>query len=184
MLEKHSDKDIMNSCIPQFQSAYRQFHSFETALERVNNDLICIKAERKRSILVLLDVSAAFDTVEHHALPCDLENLGITRFALYWFKTYFTDINFKVIVKDEEFEIGSMKYGVPHSTKIGPVLFIIYKVNLQYMLNYYNVSYHLYTGVTQTYFKLDSNDQCVSKLNSLLNAAQPRMFKRKLIEVE
>ena len=143
MLKKYNDPDILNShqslhntsflskvmeyaclqqllkhlnnfdCLPQFQSAYRQFHSVETALCRVYNDLICNKADGKCSILILLDLSAAFDTVDHHTLLCDLENLGITGFALSWFKTYLTDRNFKVIVKDEESKIGIMKYSVP-----------------------------------------------------------------------
>ena len=100
-------------CLHHFPSAYRQLHSVETVLCRVYNDLICYKAEGKCSILILLDLSAAFDTVDHQTLPCDLENLGITRFALSRFKTYLTDRNFKVIVNDEESELGSKKYGVP-----------------------------------------------------------------------
>ena len=140
MLKKESDPDVLNSyrplyntsflskvmeyaclqqllkhlnnfdCLPHFQSAYRQFHSVETALCRVYNDLICNKADGKCSILILLDLSAAFDTVDHHTLLCDLENLGITGFALSWFKTYLTDRKFKIVVSDEESEIGSMKY--------------------------------------------------------------------------
>ena len=48
------------------------------------------------------------------------------------------------------------------------------------MLNYYNVTYHFYADDTQIYFKLDSKDQCISKLNSVLNAVQTWRFKRKL----
>ena len=73
-----------------------------------------------------------------------------------------------------------MKYGVPQGTILGPVLFIIYTLTLQYMLSYYNVTYHFYADDTQIYFKLDSKDQCISKLNNVLNAVQTWMFKRKL----
>ena len=97
--------------------------------------LKCIKAEVNCNILVLLDLSAAFDTVDHHTLLCDLENIGITGFALSWFKTHHPDRNFKVIVKDEESEIGRMKYGVPQGTILETILFIIYTLTLQYMLN-------------------------------------------------
>ena len=100
-------------CLPQFLSAYRQFNSVETALCRVYNDLIFNKAEGKCSILILLDLSAAADTVDYQTLLCDLENIGITGFALSLFKTYLTDTIFKVIVNDEESELGSMKYGLP-----------------------------------------------------------------------
>ena len=68
-------------CLPHFQSAYRQFHSVETALCRVHNGLIRKKADGKCSILILLALSAAFDTVDLHILLCDLENLDITGFA-------------------------------------------------------------------------------------------------------
>ena len=100
-------------CLPQFKSAYRQFHSLETALCRVYKNLICYKAEGKCSVLILLDLSAGFDAVDHQTLICDLEHLGITGFVLSWFKSYLIDRNFKVIVNDEESELGRMKFGVP-----------------------------------------------------------------------
>ena len=152
--------------LPQIQTEYRQINSVITALCIVYNDLICSKAEGKCSIIVLLDISAAFDTVDHQTctLLGDLENLGITWFALSWFKIYLTDRNCKCIVNDEESEIGNMKYGGPQGTILGPVLFIIYRLTLQYMLNYYIVSYQFYANDTKIYSKLDSKDQCVSKL--------------------
>ena len=118
-------KHLINfDCLPQFQSAYRQLYSVETALYRVNNDLLCNKSKSKRSILVLLDLSAASDTLDHHTLLSDLENLGITGFASSWFKAHLTDRTFKVIVNDEEPEIGSMKYGVPQGMILGTVMLI------------------------------------------------------------
>ena len=90
---------------------------------------MCNKAEGNCSILVLLDPSAAFDTVDHHRLICDLEYLCIAGFALSWFKTCLIDRNFKVIVNDEKSEIGSTKYGVPQGTIIGPVSFITLACN-------------------------------------------------------
>ena len=79
-------------------------------------------------------------------------------------------------MNDEESEVGKIKYGYYS----GPVLFIIYTLTLQYMLNYYNVTYDFYADDTQIYFKLVSKDQSTSKLNSVLNAVQTWMFKRKL----
>ena len=73
-----------------------------------------------------------------------------------------------------------MKYGVPQGTDSDPVLFIVYTLTLQYMLNYYNVSHNLYAEVTQLNFKLNSKDQCVSKYNTVLNAVEMKTFKRKL----
>ena len=80
---------------------------------------------------MLLDLSAAFDSVDQHTLLCDIENLGTTGFALFWFKTYLTDGNFKVIANDDVSEIDSMKLGVPQGTYLAPVFFIIYTPTLQ-----------------------------------------------------
>ena len=104
----------------------------------------------------------------------------MTGFALSCFKTYLTERSFKVIVKDEESEIGNMKYGVPQGTILGPVSFIIYTLTLQYVLSYYKVIYHFYADDTQINFKLDRKDQCNSILNSILNAVQTWLFKIKL----
>ena len=54
--------------IPSFQSAYRKFHSTETALLRIQNDLLLAIDQRKLSALVLIDLSAAFDTIDHQLL--------------------------------------------------------------------------------------------------------------------
>ena len=62
------------------------------------------------------------------------------------------------------------------------VIFIIYTLTLQYMLNNYNVLYHFYADDTLIYFKLDSKDPCVSKLNSVLNAVQTWMLKKAKVE--
>ena len=88
-------------CLPHFHSAYRQFLSVEAALCRVYNDIVCNKANGKCSIVILLGLSASFDTVDHQILLCDLENLGITVCALYLFKTYLTDRKIKVILNEE-----------------------------------------------------------------------------------
>ena len=167
-------------CLPQFQSAYREFHSVETALCRVYNDLICTKAEGECSILILLDLSAAFDTVDQDILLSDLQNLGVTGLALSWFETYLKDRVFRVTIDGKHSEPGCMKYGVPQGTILGPILFVIYTLTLQYMLAYYDVSYHFYADDTQIYFKCDSKDQCISKINTVVHAVQSWMNKRKL----
>ena len=59
-------------------------------------------------------------------------------------------------------------------------MFIIYTLTLQHMLRSYNVSYNFYADDMQIYFKIDSKDQSSSKLNTVINAVQTCMFKRKL----
>ena len=77
-----------NELFPVLQSAYRKGHSTETAILRVVNDILSNVNKQHVSILVLLDPSAAFDTVEHAILLRQLEaSLGITDAALAWFSS-------------------------------------------------------------------------------------------------
>ena len=78
------DNNLLEPC----QSAYRQGHSTETALVRVQNDVICAVGQRKAVLLVLLHLSAAFDTVNNQLLIKTLQQLGIRGTMLHWFSTY------------------------------------------------------------------------------------------------
>ena len=68
-------KHVMTNHLDEtFQSAYKEFHSTETALLRVHNDILCSLDQNKSVILLLLDLSAAFDTVDHAILLSRLSN--------------------------------------------------------------------------------------------------------------
>ena len=74
------------------QSAYKQFHSTETALSKVHNDINLNIDNGKVTALTLLDLSAAFDTIDHNILITRLSTwYGISGTALSWFTSYLTD---------------------------------------------------------------------------------------------
>ena len=70
------------------QSAYRQNHSTETALLKVQNDLLMAIDTYGGAVLILLELSAAFDTIDHTILLQRLHELGIRYAALDWFESY------------------------------------------------------------------------------------------------
>ena len=176
-------KDHINNfeCLPWFQSAYREFHSVETALCRVHNDLYKAKSTSECSILILLDLSAAFDTIDRKLLLHDLKEWGIDGKALQWILSYLSNRKFRVTINDIESDEGTMQFGVPQGTILGPVLFIIYTSSLQYVLKELKVSFHLYADDTQIYFKLSSNiDEDKFKIQSISDAVDKWMKDRKL----
>ncbi len=91
-----------NDICEDFQSGFRPYHSTETALIRVTNDLLLSSDRGCISLLVLLDLSAAFDTIDHNILLNRLENfVGISGSALAWFKSYLSDCHQFVAVNEE-----------------------------------------------------------------------------------
>ena len=109
------------------QSAYRQLHSTETALLRVQNDIIHAVDSEVGAILTLLDLSAAFDTIDHQKL-LDLLNhsFGISGDTLRWFKSYPQERIQMVQIGSSTSEPVTLKYGVPQGSVLGPILFTMY----------------------------------------------------------
>ena len=141
-----------NNLVESFQSAYRANHSTETALLRVVNDILYEVDNRKIVMLNLLDLSAAFDTIDHDILLRRLElTFGITGSVLEWFKSYLTDRFQTVVVGDERSSKCPLKCGVPQGSVLGPVLFTIYTQPLANVIRKFNVSYHFYADDTQIY---------------------------------
>ena len=115
-----------NSLMEPFQSAYRASHSTETALLRVFNDILRSMDQQKVTIPVLLDLSAAFDTVDHNILLHRLHTrFGISGTALDWFKDYLSNGR-RVSVDGSLSDPVQIKCGVPQGSVLGPLLFLAY----------------------------------------------------------
>ena len=85
-LQAHINSNKLNN---PMQSAYRKFHSTEAALFRVNNDISASLDKGHVTALTLLDLSAAFDTIDHNTLTNRLaEWYGVSGMVLAWFKSY------------------------------------------------------------------------------------------------
>ena len=122
-----------------FQSAYRKHHSTETAILRVCNDFLEEADDRKVNLLVLLDLSAAFDTIDHNILIKRLEcSFGVKGTALKWFASYLKNRTQSVKVSGFQLEKGFLQFGVPQGSVLGPVLFTMYTQPLVHIMRKFN----------------------------------------------
>ena len=121
-------KHVMTNHLDEtFQSAYKEFHSTETALLRVHNDILCSLDQNKSVILLLLDLSAAFDTVNHAILISRLSNrFGVKGTALAWCKSYLTSRQKLVNVEEGMSSRRPLLRGVPQGSVPGPLLYLVY----------------------------------------------------------
>ena len=110
----------MNTLRDPFQSAYRHGHSTETALLRAKNDIAATLDEKGKVVLVMLDLSSAFDIINHKILSNRLQHsVGITDAALSWLHSYITERYQRVAVDSATSADCVMKCGVPQGSVLG-----------------------------------------------------------------
>lgn len=148
-----------NNLLEDYQSAYRKFHSTETALLKVQSDILCALGQKKGVILILLDLSAAFDTVDHHILMSTLEHLGLRGTTYDWFKSYLTGRHQKISINGKDSDPKMLECGVPQGSVLGPILFTLYTRSLGALLQQYNIDYHFYADDTQIYSVFQPRDE-------------------------
>ena len=113
-----------NNIVDSFQSAYRAGHSCETALLRVYNYIVTTVGKGNGSFLGLLDLSAAFDTIDHDNLFYILEKyVGIGGSALRLIRSYFSDRTQRVQIDGIMSDFASLLCGVPQGSVLGPMKF-------------------------------------------------------------
>ena len=166
-LEQHLES---NQMLSKFQSAYRKHHSTETVLLKVQNDILEALDEGYGTILVMLDVSAAFDVVEHSRL---LERhkayYGITGKALDWFSSYLEGRSQCVVVDNERSYTVDVTNGFPQGSVLGGKKYIMYSTPLSNIIVHHDVKHECYADDTQKYlfFKLKDKVSLNSALTQL-----------------
>ena len=165
VLRQLNDHISTNNLLHHFQSAYRANHSTETALVHILNDLLLETDTGKISLLTLLDLSAAFDTIDHAILLSRLQGtFGVGGTALDWFKSYLTDRLQLVCIDGAQSEPVKLTCGVPQGSVLGPVLFTLYTAPLANIIRQYNINFHFYADDTQLY-----NSATPDNMSSLLS---------------
>jgi cellulose biosynthesis protein BcsQ len=145
-----------NGLAEPLQSAYRKNHSTETALLKVTNDILRAIDSGKCVLLVLLDLSAAFDTVDHQTLLSRLtQRFGITGTALSWFQSYLSDRKQSVVINGMSSQFQNLEFGVPQGSVLGPQLFTAYTTPLGSIMRDHNTDFHLYADDSQLHLSFE-----------------------------
>ena len=134
--------------------------------------------------LTLLDLSAAFDTIDHTIL-LDRLNVyyGISELALGWFKSYLSGRTHSVKIGSTLSHPAVLHYGVPQGSVLGPILFSLYTNPISSIIHSHSsINYHFYADDTQLYITLSPENfsHSIQKLKNCLNDIQNFMFVNKL----
>ena len=122
----------------KLQSAYRKFHSSETALLYVQNDILASLDAGHSTALLLLDLSAAFDTIYHSILTHRLQHwFGISSTALNLLSSFLSDRFQTVITPASKSNPVLLEYGVPQGSVLGPLLYSLYTTPLHSIISKY-----------------------------------------------
>ena len=124
-----------NNLHKHLQSAYKPCHSTETALVKVQNNIITSIDQHGIVILVMLDLSAVFLTIDHDILFSRMENtLGIRGQALAWFKSYLSGHTLRIKIDKSFSVLQDILWSIPQESVLGPLLFLIYLLPLWKLL--------------------------------------------------
>ena len=180
-LRSHMDShDLGNT----FQSAYKVGHSTETALLCIKNEIHLALSKGMPTALVLLNLSVAFDTIDHDTLlSCSPARFGFAGLALKWFRSYLQDRFQSVKIGSSLSNLFKLKFGVPQCSVLSPFLFSLYTTPLgQVIRKYTGVKYHFYADDTQLFIHVSPDDSLKSfdRLKSFLNDIQVWMSENKL----
>ena len=135
------------------------------------------------SILSLLDLSAAFDTLDHHIMLQRLSlTFGFSGTVLKWFTSYLADRQYFVIVNGQRSQPNLLEFGVPQGSVLGPVLYTMYTFPLGNVIRQCNVPFHMYADDTQLYksAKPSETSGLIVDVQSCIEAVKAWMAPNKL----
>ena len=141
-----------------FQSTYRKYHSFEIALLHVVNDLLQVSDSGCVSVLSLLDLSAAFGTIDHSILITRLRTtFGCSGTVLDRFISY---LSFRIqsVFVGHGSPPSVLQCGVPQGSVLGPLLFTLYTQSLSTVICQFGLSYHFLADDSQFHKSSDHSD--------------------------
>ena len=180
VLSKIFEKSATNQLIKYFeennllspnQHAYRKGHSTTTCLAEVLNHLHHLCDQKKQCAIVSLDLSKAFDSINHQLLINKLQKLNLSSSALKWISSYLS--NRKQRTKFEKFtsEQVEVKSGVPQGSILGPLLFLTFTNDLPLVFKD-KCKIMSYADDTQLIVEADTFPTLIKKIEEVISLAQ------------
>uniref|UniRef100_A0A8C6PTT2 Reverse transcriptase domain-containing protein n=1 Tax=Nothobranchius furzeri TaxID=105023 RepID=A0A8C6PTT2_NOTFU len=157
--EDPSQKKLIKTGFSETYSPTKEFLSGAKLYKFIVLIKICTA---KSSMLILLDLSAAFHPVNHGFLLSTSTSMGITEKAHAWFESYLTGRSFSVSWLGQSSTVHHLATGVPQGSVLGPLLFAIHTTSLGEIIRSHGFSYHCYTDDTQLYLSFPPDDHTVS----------------------
>jgi hypothetical protein len=161
-----------NKMLPRLQSTYRSGHSTETAVLKVLSDILLTVDSGDLSAMALLDLSAAFDTVDHHILLKKLQiPFGLCGSSLAWFRSYLFDRTQHVRYCGHQSAISFVLSGILQGSVLGPILFLLYIAELPAVIERYGLMPHQYSDDRQICgsCRPSKSDELQSRLSSCID---------------
>ena len=135
------------------QSAYKKNHSTETALLKVKADILQPMDNQRVVCLIFLDLSAAFNTVNHQLLLNRLKyRFRFGGVILDWIRSYLTERKQRVAIGDVQSDVVELAQGVPQGSVLGPILFSLYTSPLGDICHQHNINFQAFADDQQSYF--------------------------------
>ena len=161
-----------NGLMPAKQSAYRPGHSTETALLDVLSDACAAADAGQVTLLGLLDLSSAFDTIDHQILFERLQfTYGLSGNALRWMISYITGRTQAIFYNGMMSTTTTVTTGIPQGSVLGPLNFLLYAEEVLEIIEAHGFKVHAYADDLQVYDHADLPyvDTLVLRLSSCVD---------------
>ena len=158
-------EDFLNKkkLIYMYQSGFRTNHSTDLCLAQLIDFVATGMDKQMHTGMILVDLQKAFDTLDHGVLLEKMKYFGFRASVIKWFESYLSNRKFLVCIDNVFSEAGTLKYGVPQGSILGPLLFLLYVNDLPQSLS--DAGSYLYADDTCIFYQHED----VKKIENVLN---------------